>query len=244
MKKTAKVLMQIAGIGAFLSFGAAVPAYSEPTGSSSDVNDVVLFKIHDVFPEKDASGKVLYCNAGATFFNRTKADIANASLTLKWTDDVIGETIDQEDRAEREQRRSNSKAPKARYSTSDFTKKEVLLPIKLPPLKVNQQVSLKTKVDTDRCFLLLNDMDVSINNCGTAGVNDKSSRRGCDNMFRYVSPKMADYYTEFKEVSQDELISMEDAELDSAQVKIKQTYEEVLAAIKDIADMDSDTKAN
>lgn len=244
MKKTTKVLMQIAGISAVLGFGVVAPAYSAPTETPSDVNSVVLFKIHDVFPEKDASGKVLYCNAGATFFNRTKADIANAALTLKWTDDVIGEMIEQEERADRENRRSNSKGPKSRYSTSDFAKQEVLLSVKLPPMKVNQQVSLKTKVDTDRCFLLLNDMDVSIDNCGTAGLNDKSARKGCENMFRYVSPKMPDYYTEFKEISQEELISMEDSELDAAQVKINQTYQEAIAAIKDIAGTDSDSKEN
>ena len=107
-----------------------------------------------------------------------------------------------------------------------------------------QQVSLKTKVDTDRCFLLLNDMDISIDNCGTVASGEKTSRRGCENMFRYISPKMADYYTEFKEVSQDELVSMEDAELDAAQDKIKKTYEETLAAIKDIAATSPETKEN
>ena len=243
MKKTAKVLMQVLGVTALVGFGSIGAACAASTNGEG-INEVVLFKIHDVGPEKDANGKVLYCSAGATFFNRTKTDIANASLTLKWTDDVIGETIDQEERAQREQKRTNSNAQKARYSTSDFTKKEIFLPIKLPPLKVNQQVSLKTKVDTDRCFLLLNDMDISIDNCGTVASGEKTSRRGCENMFRYISPKMADYYTEFKEVSQDELVSMEDAELDAAQDKIKKTYEETLAAIKDIAATSPETKEN
>ena len=81
MKKTAKVLMQVLGVTALVGFGSIGAACAASTNGEG-INEVVLFKIHDVVPEKDANGKVLYCSAGATFFNRTKTDIANASESI------------------------------------------------------------------------------------------------------------------------------------------------------------------
>lgn len=225
MNRKAKIWMQVLSLGMILTAGAAYAA-----------EEVVLFKIHDVVPEKDANGKVLYCNVGATFFNRTKMDIANASLTLKWSDDVIGEAIDQEERAEKEQKRVNPRAERSRYTTAGFTGKTINTSLKLPPMKSNQQVTLKTKVDTDRCFLLLNDMDINVNNCGTASMSDKISRQGCGNLFRYISPKMAEYYMEFKEISPEEQLALEESELEGVQKDLIKVFDDTAAIIKGITD--------
>ncbi len=241
MNRKMKFLLQVLGLGTALIAGGAVAA---PEKEAEKLGEI-LFKIHDVVPEKNADGKVLYCNIGATFFNRTKIDVANASLTLKWEDEVIGETIDQEERAEKERRRVNPNGERARYSTSSFTGKSISTSLKLPPLKAGQQVSLKTKVDTDRCFLLLNDMDINVNNCGTAGLNDKVSRQGCNNLFSYVSPKMAEYYTDFKAVSHEEQMALEDAEVSNTQNEVNAFFDDAMALIRDITTdvVVEDTKA-
>ena len=230
MKKSTNILMQILGIGVIL---VATNVNAAP-GKDNEAMGAVLFKIHDIVPEKDANGKVLYCNVGATFFNRTKMDIANAAISLKWEDEVIGEAIDQEERAEKEYKRTNSRAQRSRYSTSNFTGKTISTSLKLPQLKVNQQVTLKTKVDTDRCFLLLNDMDITVNNCGTAGMSDKVSRQGCNNLFRYVSPKNAEYYMEFKEVTPEEQLAIENAEVANVEEEIRKAFDDTVAVIRDI----------
>jgi hypothetical protein len=232
MSRKAKLLMQVIGLSTALISGVSMAADSK---NAETDKGFVLFKIHDIVPEKNANGKVLYCNVGATFFNRTKEDVSNAALTLSWNDDVIGDAIDQEERADKEKRRVDPKAPRPRYSTAGFTGKVVNTSLKLPPLKVGQQVSLKTKVDTDRCFLLLNDMDVTVNNCGTAGMSERRSRSsGCDNLFSYVSPKMPEYYTEFKETSYDDQIQMENDEVDSLYSGINATFDEAIKVIRDI----------
>ena len=231
MNGTAKFLAGVLVLGTALfteAAGAAEKDDETPLGE-------VLFKIHDIVPEKNADGKVLYCNIGATFFNNTTMDLTNVALTLRWNDEVIGETIDQEERTAKERQRTNSRAARSRYSTSGFTSKTINLPLKLPPLKAKQQVSLKTKVDTDRCFLLLNDMDINVNNCGTASMSGKVSRQGCNNLFRYVSPTGAEYYTEFKEISPEQQAAIEDAELDAEQKELEQLYNEALTAIENIA---------
>ena len=106
MNGTAKFLAGVLVLGTALFTevaGAAEKDDETPLGE-------VLFKIHDIVPEKNADGKVLYCNIGATFFNNTTMDLTNVALTLRWNDEVIGETIDQEERAAKEQQRTNSRA--------------------------------------------------------------------------------------------------------------------------------------
>ena len=232
MNKNIRILMQVAGISAALMSGVAYA--QERNADETESIGEVLFKIHDVVPEKDADGKVLYCNIGATFFNRTKLNMNNVALTLSWTDDVVGEAIDQEERAEKEYKRTGSTEPRSRYSTAGFTSRKINAPLKLPPLKSMQQVSLRTKVDTDRCFLLLNDMDVVVNNCGTAALNNRVSQQGCNNLFRYISPKSAEYYVEFKEIDLEQQQAMEDAEIDVMQKELNEAFNQTVAAIKNI----------
>lgn len=240
MKKNTKVTGCLLGIA--LGLG-AVNAVAAPAKTSEPLGEI-LFKVHDIVPEIDESGKVLYCNIGATFFNRTQVEVNNAVISLKWADDVISDIIDQEERAEKELQRSNPKANKSRYPTASTTEKVITLGLKLPSLKIGQQVSLKTKVDTDRCFLLLNDMDVVVENCGTASMSDKASRQSCANLFRYIGPKNAEYYTEFKEISPEEQLAIADAEFASVQAEVKQSYNDAIATIDEITKDSAEDKNN
>lgn len=222
-----------------LLFGALIvhesSALAQGTENSDD--DAILFKVHSIVPEKDMNGKVLHCNIGATFFNRTPQEISNVALTLTWNDDVVEETIDLEERAEREAKRTNPNAQTSRYTTAALSPKTVSTSLKLPPIKSNQQVTLKTKVNTDRCFLLLEDADATVTNCGTIGMSAKSNTtKDCANVFRYVSPKSAEYYQEFKDISLEEQMANEDTVLDNTQKEIEKAYTEALTSIRSIAD--------
>ena len=217
-----------------LGLGLGVADVKAAQNNGEESKKEIIFKIHDVVPEKNADGIVVYCNVGATFFNRTGKNISNLSVSLVWNDDVIGEIIDIEDRAEREARRNKSKEPRSRYSTSSFTSKTVSADLKLPPVKENQQITLKTKVDTDRCFILLNEMDVFVTNCGTLG--ETSSKDTCSNYFRYIGPKQGEYYTEFKEISWEEKLLQEDETVSQLQNDLNGLYDETIAVLDAITD--------
>ena len=234
MNRKAKFFMQFLGISMVLATGVAYAA--ERKDDVKERTGEVLFKIHDIVPEKNADGNVVYCNVGATFFNRTNIDLANAALTLRWDDNVIGEIIDQEEREAKEKERNNSRSVRSRYSTANTTGKTISLQIKLPPIKTMQQVSLKTKVDTDRCFILLNDMDVTINNCGTASMTGRILQQGCSNLFQYISSKMPEYYMEFKEISPEQQAAIDNAEMDGIQKEINASFEATIMDIKNITD--------
>ena len=229
MKINAKFVMPVMALTMIFFNSNAFGAPAD--GKKEEANGEIIFKIHDVVPEKNADGKVVYCNIGATFFNRAKTDVANLALSLNWTDDVIGDIIDIEDREEKEKKKDKFKGAKPRYSTSNFTSKSVSVFLKLPRIKVNQQITMKTKVDTDRCFILLNDMDVEVSNCGTLGTGT-SDRSSCSNYFRYISPKMGEYYTEFKKISLDEQIDEEEKQIVQLQDDVKKLYDETLHALE------------
>ena len=229
MKNKAKFLTSVL----MTPFLCATIANAEPETTTSAPAEVVLFKIHDIVPEKDADGKVLYCNIGATFFNRTKSDLANVAMNLVWEDEVISDTIEQEERSLREQRRANPRAATSRYPTSALNDRTITMSLRLPPIKMNQQVSLKAKVSTERCFLLLNDMEINISNCGNIDGATKGSR-DCNNLFRYISPKMPEYYQEFKEKSLEEETAEEDSLLDTTKKEMEESYNETIQAIRNI----------
>ena len=238
MKINAKYVMPIVALG--LTFSSVSTKVS-----AADVKESlggVIFKIHDIVPEKNADGNVIYCNIGATFFNRTKDDIANLAISLNWKDEVIGEIIDIEKREERAKKKNSSKGPKPRYSTSSFTSDVITVDIKLPPIKVNQQITLKTKVDTDRCFVLLNDMDVLPLNCGT--LTSTMSKDACANVFQYVSPKSGEYYTEFKEISWENQIAKENEHVANLQNEVDVFYDETVKTLDSIALPISDSERN
>jgi aconitase B len=140
MKINAKYVLSVVALGLTLGVSGANAA---PAGAKESVGEII-FKIHDIVPEKNSDGKVMYCNIGATFFNRTQKDVSNLAISLNWNDDVIGEIMDIEEREERERKRNKSKEPQPRYSTSSFTSSDVSVDLKLPPIKVNQQITLKT----------------------------------------------------------------------------------------------------
>jgi hypothetical protein len=202
-----------------------------PKKTRGDVGQI-LFKIHDVVPEKNSEGVVMYCNVGVTFFNRTKSDLNNMAISMVWNDDVISEVIDSEKQVEREAKRNRSNEPRPRYSTANFTSNIISVDLKLPPVKVNQQITLKTKVDTDRCFVLLNDMDLSVLNCGSMGIS--SSKENCANYFQYVSPKQPEYHTEFKEISWENRLLQEDEAVSRLQEEVNNLYDETMGVLNSI----------
>ncbi len=225
MTDKSKLFLACLGVGMASYIGAAAAA-----------SDAVLFKIHDIVPVKNADGNVTLCEVGATFYNRTATEISNAALNLVWADEVVADAINQEERNAKEaQRTGRRNLP--RYNTATYNSRNVNMDLRLPPLKPHQQVTLKSKVVTDRCFLLLNDMEVNVTKCGTASTGAKSSSKAnCDNLFRFVGPKSPEYYSEFKEVSADEQAVREQGASDKQKQEINNLYRDTVAYANNIVD--------
>lgn len=223
MKRANKLLIQCLSIGLASYIGVAEAA-----------ENAVLFKIHDIVPVKDNNGNVVSCDLGATFYNRTATEVSNAAINLVWQDEVVSDAIDEEDRANQESLRL-SRRNLSRYNTATYSDKNVMLNLKLPPLKPYQQVTLKSKVNTDRCFLLLNDMEVEVLNCNNGGTAAGiGSNASCDNLFRFVSVKNPEYYTEFQVISPEEQKQQEMTKFEEEKREIDSAYNAAMDSINQL----------
>lgn len=219
-----------------LALAVFVPARNSAVAQNKEVktNESVLFKIHDIAPEKDVNGNVTHCNISITFFNRYSKALSNSQINLTWDDEVIDDIIDQEDMNAREALRRNPKAVQMRYTTAKTTHPTLSTTIKLPLINAHQQISLKNKVMTDRCFLLINDMEVKVMSCAFA--DEKASSRGCTANFQYVSPKDPQYFSEFKEISYEEAVNIEQVQADQLQNETNAIYDDVVSTLRKIGD--------
>ncbi|MBE6445686.1 MAG: hypothetical protein E7019_06550 [Alphaproteobacteria bacterium] len=211
-------------------FTLALAAYS----GIASANDAVLFKIHDITPVKNADGVVVSCDLGATFYNRSKSEVYNTALKLEWADEVVADAINQEERNAKEAKRMNRRNI-PRYNTATYNSRNVSLNLRLPTIKPYQQVTLKSKVNTDRCFLLFNDMDIEVTSCNLladkADNKSSSAKDACKNLFRFIGPKSPEYHMEFKAVSEEEQKTQEDMQMDAQKKEIEKVYGDTVSSI-------------
>lgn len=198
----------------------AVPAWAQSDEDSdglfsavSDSQPAVLFKIHEIKPIKNRDGKVADCEFNATFYNRSNNNIDGAVININWEDEAISNVIDDEKEASiRKMQEDNYNENSGMYNnptseTEKLTPVGLTASIRIPPLKPYRQVSLKSKIASDRCFLMVNDASFKLENCSmsNAGKNGVSVQgagaNACDGLFKFVSANDPEYYREFKKVS-------------------------------------------
>ena len=175
--------------------------------------NVVLFKVHDVAPIKNEDGVVTDCEFGVTLYNRSPDSVENALLNLSWKDEAISDVIAQESKDAKNEVNS-LKSSVERKTTASLETPALTASINLPAIKPFRQVSLKSKIASDRCFLMVNDASFTLENCNiiSSDTSVRSSRSlvskankaaagNCMSLFKYVSVRDPEYYREFQKVS-------------------------------------------
>lgn len=226
MKKN-KILLGLLGL--------SIVFMSNPATSQENKNAAlggILFKIHDVIPEKNNDGDVVNCNISLTIYNQTNQNLSNIQFDLIWEDEVIADTILREENAIQNMENNSITTDKMRYTTAKTTTPKISTNIKLPLINAFQQISLKNKVNTDHCFLLINDMDIKLKSCSV--VENASSIRECKTAFRYITPHDPAYYSEFKEISYEDDIQNLKNELEKVKDENKSTYNNIISTLKSI----------
>ena len=229
-----------------LSLAAAILATANISAAKAEDVDVakknaVLFKIHDIVPVKNAEGEVIGCDYNTTFFNRSNLTIRNAGMEVGWKDTSIETVIENEKKEDAV--KNNRKAGRARSTTERITDKTIGGFIDIPTIKPAKQVTVKSRVNTDRCFLLMEPVKFEVNECnaeneqGKAATSRGSGAAGaragnvCARLFSYVSPDDPQYYLEFKVVT----IEDEKAEAEAKQAKqisqVDDMYEKTVKAV-------------
>lgn len=209
-------------------------------GSAKAADDMVLFKIHDIAPVKNADGLISACEFGATFYNRTGLDVSNVDLKLTWEDDTLNQIKDDEKKNAIMEENDDGYFSMSKYNANANANtgeevgnpNDVTMGLRLPPLKAYKQISLKSKVNTDKCFLLMGDVKVDVSSC----KKGETEVTICRDLFKYVSVKDAEYYTDFQVISADELKSQEVTLEQQQKQELSVLFDKALASINGIAE--------
>lgn len=204
-------------------------------------SEAVLFKIHDISPLKNNEGAVVACNFSATFYNRSDRDINGATMKLTWNDKTIGGVIGDELKESAAKRKLNDKEGRYTRATSQTergTPENVEATLEMPAIKAYKQMTLTSKLQSDRCFLLLNDVDFKVDSCLASESQNvdaisraNSGSTDCARLFQFVSAKSPSYYKEFKKVSYDEEKAAKKTEMQKNSQEINRVYSETIDAL-------------
>lgn len=211
-------------------------------------NDAVLLKVHDVQPIKGTDNLTTSCDYNVTVYNRSSKDLTSASLLLTWTDTTMDSFIQGEKDA-------NARSGKSGFN-QDIANMEANTPVQIssmidvPTLAPQKQVSLRARIQSDRCFLLTGPLTIQVKSCKlgegetTGRSRSFSSNDACDGLFQYVSPESAEYYREFKPISYDDMQIQGEARRAKDRTEINTQYDTVVTEISKVSTVLKDIKGN
>ncbi len=185
----------------------------EPTTRS----DAVIFKIHDIDPVLE-EGVVKGCNYMITLYNRTSINFRTFTINLSW-DDVVDERFKFDRYVETLLGVEEADKQRDLFSKVDPVK-PVQTSVTVNAFGADKQISLRSYMDSEKCYLMLSDAKFNVTPCDIARSMDtvgsfgiSSEQSSCTELFQFVSTKNPEYFGEFKRISASE----EAAESESAE---------------------------
>lgn len=206
-------------------------------------NRAILYKIHDIRPIKNHEAQVVACEFDATFFNRTDLNMSTISLEVSWKDDVIESTIDLEKKEEIKNSETDNNFSRRRgmSKTESLTSRNIGTSLSLPPLASQKQIVVTGRVDTDRCFLLIEDVNLNVKSCKLSAVNKDAKvdtkDTDCKDLFKYISSMNPEYYTEFKSASYQEQQREEMQEKQKEKNELNSMYNKTVSSFNRVTEM-------
>jgi hypothetical protein len=172
----------------------------EPTTRS----DAVIFKVHNINPISE-EGVVTGCDFTLTLYNRTSINFRNFTVNLDWNDPV-------------DEQFKFSKYVEAVVPPEDLEKfkdvmkddvadKPLSTTVTVNAFGADKQISVRSHIDSAKCYLMLNDATYSVTPCEIArsaavaemGINQDN--KDCTGLFQFVSTNNPEYFGKFKRIS-------------------------------------------
>lgn len=215
MKKTIRFLsVLLFGFAAFVSESDAVEMkkniakpQQQDENEQTTRSDAVIFKVHDVTPVFE-DGIVTGCDFTVTLYNRTSINFRSFNINMAWDD-----SVDDKFRFDR--------YLEAFIGADEFEKQKDLVGKKDEPrplvtsLTVNafgsdKQISVRSHVDSDKCYLMLSKADYTVSPCDIARSVDTATGKGlesneCTPLFQFVDTSNPEYFGQFKKLSATDL---------------------------------------
>lgn len=211
MRKSIKILTVL-----LMSANIFVPALSFAAGQAPKKNnaktaepttrsDAVIFKIHNIDPVME-EGVVKGCNYMITLYNRTSINFRTFTVNLSWPDQV-----DERFKFDRyvESILGVEEAEKQRtFFEKEIASKPVQTSVTVNAFGADKQISLRSYMDNEKCYLMLSDAQFSVTPCDIARNAETAINFGlgagqsdCTNLFQFVSTENPEYFGEFKRMS-------------------------------------------
>ena len=186
----------------------------------------ILFKIHDVKPNKNEEGYVKDCSYTLTVYNRSDMEIDSASLDLSWNDNDGNYLIEQDIVTDE----NGEKTFDGRMRISNKT---ISTFIDVPQVPTYSQVSVSATAKTEKCFLLLGNVNYRVTSCkllkrDALGSAANAGSESCSKMFRFVPVTDPEYYKEFKPISYSAQVSAAEQQKIRDLEEIERTNAEIL----------------
>lgn len=213
----------VSGISLLTIFALVNPAIAgEKDGDAESSNaGAILFRIENIKPITNNDGLIDKCTFMVTAFNRMDKAVKEAKLNFKWADNISGKyVIDGTDI------KVNSGNDAQTKVTSDIT---------LSDIAPHTQKSFEASVNTNKCFLLFDNLNYKVESCMNEGdkVEIKNSKvvsktEGCKDNFDYIDSKNPEYYSEFKDVPESVIAKQAEAEKNNEVAKISEDYQNAM----------------
>lgn len=213
----------VSGISFLTIFALMNPAAAEEKKEDEASSDAgaILFRIENIKPITNNDGLIDKCTFMVTAFNRMEKAVKEAKLNFKWTDNISGKyVIDGTD---------------IKVNSGNDAKTEVTSDITLSDIAPHTQKSFEASVNTDKCFLLFDNLNYTVESCMNEGdkVEIKNSKvvsktEGCKGNFDYIDSKNPEYYSEFKDVPESVIAKQAEAEKNNEVAKISEDYQNAM----------------
>lgn len=226
----------MSGLGAVLAFSLIGSAAAEEKKDEATSNaGTIIFRIENIKPIANNDGLINKCTFVVTAFNRMDKAVKEATLNFKWEDNIMGKYV--------------VSGQDIKVNSGDKAKTVVTTDITLNDIAPHSQKSFESSVDTDKCFLLFDNLNYTVMSCANEGdkVQMKDSKvvgnnEGCKNKFDYIDSKNPEYYSEFKDVPESVIAKQAEDEKVKEVKKINDEYQGALKDFKKIQEVLAEIK--
>lgn len=216
MKKSVKFLSVLLFASIVMYSGnisAAEPSPKAPitkkaaTKEASTRSDAVIFKVHDINPISD-DGIVSGCDFTVTLYNRTTINFRSFTINMAWKD-----VVDERFKFERyiESVMSPEELAKEKELVGkDVSSKPLQTAITVNAFGADKQISIRSHVDSEKCYLMLSEATFTVSPCDIARSIDSVANKDfddktCTHLFQMVNTSNPEYFGQFKRLSATEV---------------------------------------
>lgn len=227
----------LSGLSALIVFSLVNPVMAEDKKADAETSkaNAILFRIENIKPIADKDGLINKCTFMVTAFNRMDKSVREAKLKFNWQDNIAAKyTIENKE---------------IKVNTGKDAATNVSAEVTLNEIAPHSQKSFEGSVDTDKCFLLFDNLNYTVDSCATEDdkVEMKNSKvvskgNSCGDKFDYIDSKNPEYYSEFKDVPESVMAKQVEDEKVKEVAKISNDYRDSMNNLKRVGNILAEIK--